>query len=93
LRARALVDAIPTWVVVVTLTAGFAVVAWSGLEQWRGNGGEDSYSYVDYVQWLDKQHRIPRQDQNYEYALPIGVPWVGVQVQRAFGPPKYDNPQ
>jgi hypothetical protein len=93
LRARALLDAIPTWVVVLTLTAGFAVVAWSGLEQWRGNGGEDSYSYVDYVQWLDKQHRIPRQDQNYEYALPIGVPWVGVLVQRAFGPPKYDNPQ
>jgi 4-amino-4-deoxy-L-arabinose transferase-like glycosyltransferase len=78
---------------VLTLTAGFAVVAWSGLEQWRGNGGEDSYSYVDYVQWLDKQHRIPRQDQNYEYALPIGVPWVGVLVQRAFGPPKYDDPQ
>jgi 4-amino-4-deoxy-L-arabinose transferase-like glycosyltransferase len=78
---------------VLTITAGFAVVAWSGLEQWKGNGGEDSYSYVDYVQWLDKQHRIPRQDQNYEYALPIGVPWVGVIVQRAFGPPKYDDPQ
>jgi 4-amino-4-deoxy-L-arabinose transferase-like glycosyltransferase len=89
---RALVGTIPTWVVVLTLTAGFAVVAWAGLEQHRGAGGEDSYAYVDYVQWLDKQHRIPRQDQNYEYALPIGVPWVGVLVQRAFGPPRYDDP-
>jgi uncharacterized membrane protein len=51
---RALVEAIPTWVVVVTIAAGFAVVAWAGLEQHRGGGGEDSYSYVDYVQWLDK---------------------------------------
>jgi 4-amino-4-deoxy-L-arabinose transferase-like glycosyltransferase len=92
MRLSALVEAIPTWVVVVTLTAGFAVVAWSFLEQHGAGGGEDSYSYVDYVQWLDKQHRIPRQDQNYEYALPIGVPWVGVLVQRAFGPPKYDDP-
>jgi 4-amino-4-deoxy-L-arabinose transferase-like glycosyltransferase len=91
-RLRALVEAIPTWVAVLTITAGFAMVSWAGLEEHRGGGGEDSYSYVDYVQWLDKQHRIPRQDQNYEYALPIGVPWIGVQVQRAFGPPKYDNP-
>lgn len=93
MRARAVAAAIPTWVAVLTITAGFAVIAWSGLEQWRGAGGEDSYSYVDYVQWLDKQHRIPRRDQNYEYALPIGVPAVGVLVQRAFGPTNYDNPQ
>lgn len=92
MRLRSVADAIPAWVAVLTITAGFAVISWSGLEQWRGNGGEDSYSYVDYVQWLDKQHRIPRQDQNYEYALPIGVPAVGVLVQRAFGPPKYDDP-
>jgi len=92
-RLRALVVAIPTWVVVLTITAGFAVISWAALEQHRGGGGEDSYSYVDYVQWLDKQHRIPRQDQNYEYALPVGVPYIGVLVQRAFGPPKYDDPR
>jgi 4-amino-4-deoxy-L-arabinose transferase-like glycosyltransferase len=91
-RARAVAAAVPTWVVVLTLTAGFTVVSWSGLEQWRDGGGEDSYSYVDYVQWLDVQHRIPRRDQNYEYAMPIGVPAVGVLVQRAFGTPNYDNP-
>jgi hypothetical protein len=89
---RAVAAAIPTWVVVLTVTAGFTVVSWSGLEQWRGAGGEDSYSYVDYVQWLDVQHRIPRRDQNYEYAMPIGVPAVGVVVQRAFGAPNYDDP-
>jgi 4-amino-4-deoxy-L-arabinose transferase-like glycosyltransferase len=92
LRARAVAAAIPTWVAVLTVTAGFTVLSWSGLEQWRGAGGEDSYSYVDYVQWLDIQHRIPRRDQNYEYAMPIGVPAVGVVVQRAFGAPNYDNP-
>lgn len=92
MRVRAVAAAIPTWVVVLTLTAGFTVVSWSGLEQWRDGGGEDSYSYVDYVQWLDVQHRIPRRDQNYEYAMPIGVPAVGVLVQRAFGAPNYDNP-
>ena len=92
MRLRSAAAAIPAWVAVLTITAGFAVFSWSGLEQWGGNGGEDSYSYVDYVQWLDFQHRIPREDQNYEYALPIGVPWVGVQVERAFGQPKYDDP-
>ena len=92
MRLRAVADAIPTWVAVLTITAGFAVISWSGLEQWHGKGGEDSYSYVDYVQWLDKQDRIPRRDQNYEYALPIGVPAVGVVVERAFGSPNYDDP-
>lgn len=77
---------------VLALTAGFAVVAWSGIEQWKNNGGDDAYAYRDYVQWLDKQHRIPRRDQNYEYALPIGVPAVGMVVQRAFGAPNLDKP-
>ena len=77
---------------VLALTAGFAVVAWSGIEQWQNAGGDDAYAYRDYVQWLDKQHRIPRRDQNYEYALPIGVPAVGLAVQRAFGAPNLDKP-
>jgi 4-amino-4-deoxy-L-arabinose transferase-like glycosyltransferase len=84
--------ATPIWVVIVALTAGYAVVCWSGVERWHGRSGEDEYSYRDYVNWLDKQHRIPRRDQNYEYALPIGVPAVGLVVQRAFGTPNYDKP-
>jgi hypothetical protein len=82
--------AIPPWAVVLTITAAFAVVSWSGIEQWRNGGGDDAYTYRDYVQWLDLQHRIPRRDQNYEYALPIGVPALGLAVQRAFGTPKVD---
>lgn len=92
MRAASRVAAIPPWVAVVTITAAFAVVCWSGIEQWGNNGGDDAYTYRDYVQWLDKQDRIPRRDQNYEYALPIGVPAVGVLVQRAFGAPKTDDP-
>ena len=79
--------------IVLALTAGFAVVCWSGIEQWKNSGGDDAYAYRDYVQWLDKQHRIPRRDQNYEYAVPIGVPYVGMLVQRAFGAPNLDNPK
>lgn len=75
---------------VVIITAAFAVVSWSGLQQWGNAGGDDAYSYRDYVAWLDLQHRIPRRDQNYEYALPIGVPLLGLEVQRAFGKAKRD---
>ena len=75
---------------VVIITAAFAVFAWSGVERWDG-GGDDAYTYRDYVAWLDVQHRIPRRDQNYEYALPIGVPAVGLAVQRAFGQAKKDE--
>jgi hypothetical protein len=82
--------AAPPWAVVLTIAAAFAVVSWSAVEQWKNSGGDDAYAYRDYVQWLDKQHRIPRRDQNYEYALPIGVPAVGVAVQRAFGEPRLD---
>jgi hypothetical protein len=78
------VATIPAWVPVVIITAAFAVFAWSGVERWDG-GGDDAYTYRDYVAWLDVQHRIPRRDQNYEYALPIGVPALGLAVQRAFG--------
>jgi hypothetical protein len=81
----------PVWLAVLGISAGFAVVAWSGVERWGGNG-DDAYAYRDYVQWLDQQHRIPRADQNYEYAVPEGVPYVGMLVQRAFGTPRYDNP-
>jgi hypothetical protein len=56
--------AVPVWVGVLAVTASFAVVAWSGIEQWGNGGGDDAYTYRDYVQWLDKQHRIPRRDQN-----------------------------
>ncbi len=82
--------AVPAWVPVVIITAAFAVFAWSGVERWDG-GGDDAYTYRDYVAWLDVQHRIPRRDQNYEYALPIGVPLLGLGVQRAFGQPKKDK--
>jgi 4-amino-4-deoxy-L-arabinose transferase-like glycosyltransferase len=75
---------------VVIITAAFAVFAWSGVERWDG-GGDDAYTYRDYVAWLDVQHRIPRRDQNYEYALPIGVPALGLAVERAFGQPKKDD--
>jgi hypothetical protein len=84
--------AVPAWAAVLAVTASFAVVAWAGVEQWNGSG-DDAYTYRDYVTWLDKQHRIPRRDQNYEYALPIGVPAVGLAVQRAFGTPKADDPK
>ncbi len=82
----------PTWLAILGITSSFAVVSWSGVERWGGNG-DDAYAYRDYVQWLDQQHRIPRQDQNYEYAVPEGVPYVGMLVQRAFGQPRYDNPK
>jgi 4-amino-4-deoxy-L-arabinose transferase-like glycosyltransferase len=85
------VAAVPAWVPVAILTAAFAVVSWSGLQQWGGAGGDDAYSYRDYVAWLDLQNRIPRRDQNYEYALPIGVPALGLAVQRAFGAAKKDE--
>jgi 4-amino-4-deoxy-L-arabinose transferase-like glycosyltransferase len=75
---------------VVIITAAFAVFAWSGVERWDG-GGDDAYTYRDYVAWLDVQHRIPRRDQNYEYALPIGVPALGLAVQRALGQAKKDE--
>ncbi len=80
----------PAWVPVAMVTATFAVASWSGLQQWGNAGGDDAYSYRDYVTWLDVQHRIPRRDQNYEYAIPIGVPLLGLAVQRAFGQAKRD---
>lgn len=89
--ARRTANAIPVWLAVFGITASFALVAWAGVEQWGGNG-DDAYAYRDYVQWLDKQDRIPRRDQNYEFAVPIGVPALGVLVQRAFGTPHHDNP-
>ena len=89
--AKSRAAAVPAWVPVVIITATFAVVAWSGLQQWGGAGGDDAYTYRDYVAWLDLQHRIPRRDQNYEYALPIGVPALGVAVQRSFGKAKRDE--
>ena len=88
--AQSRVAAVPAWVPVVIITAAFAVFAWSGVERWDG-GGDDAYTYRDYVAWLDVQHRIPRRDQNYEYALPIGVPALGLAVQRAFGQAKKDE--
>ena len=87
---RSRVARVPPWVGVVAITAVFAVVAWSGVQQWGTGDGDDAYTYRDYVAWLDVQHRIPRRDQNYEYALPIGVPIVGLGIQRAFGQAKRD---
>lgn len=85
-------QAVSPWLAVFVLTAGFGVVGWSAIEQWGNAGGDDAAAYRDYVQWLDKQHRLPRRDQNYEFAVPMGVPYVGMLAQRGFGTPHYDNP-
>lgn len=91
-RLRALAAAIPPWVAVAWVTAAFALVGWSGIEQWRNSGGDDAFEYRDYVERLDRTGHLPPKAENYEYSLPPGAPYVGVLVTRAFHPIVPDRP-
>jgi hypothetical protein len=80
------------WVVVVAITAVYAVVTWSGIEQWRDSGGDDAFAYRDYVERLYRTHQLPPREENYEFALPPGAPALGVAVTWAFSPIVSDRP-
>jgi hypothetical protein len=90
--ARGLVGAIPAWVVVLTITAGFAIVAWSGVEQYKSSGGDDEVAFRSYVDGLYANHRLPGPSENAEYSLPPGVPALGVALNWAFKPITPDRP-
>lgn len=70
----------------VVITAVFAVVAWSGVEQFKSSGGDDEVAYRSYVDGLYALHRLPKPSENVEYALPPGVPALGVALTWAFQP-------
>ncbi len=74
------------WAAVAVLTAGFAVVAWSGVEQFKSSGGDDEVAYRSYVDELYATHHLPRPSENVEYALPPGIPALGVALNWAFEP-------
>jgi hypothetical protein len=74
------------------VAAGFAVVAWSGIEQWGDSGGDDSFAYGDYVGRLDRTHQLPPRTENYEFSLPPGVPAIGLAVAIAARPIIPDRP-
>jgi hypothetical protein len=80
------------WVPVVVISAAFAVVAWSGVEQFKSSGGDDEFAYRNYFERLYTTHRLPPKEENYEYALPPGVPALGVAVTWAFAPIVPDRP-
>jgi hypothetical protein len=79
-------------VAVVAITAAYAVVAWSGVEQWKDSGGDDSFAYRDYVERVYRTHELPPRSENYEFALPPGAPYLGVAVTWAFAPILADRP-
>ena len=80
------------WVVVVAITAAYAVVAWSCIEQWKDSGGDDAFAYRDYVERLYRTHELPPRAENYEFSLPPGAPALGVAVTWAFAPILADRP-
>jgi hypothetical protein len=80
------------WAVVLAITAGFAIVAWSGVEQFRSAGGDDEVAFRSYVSDLDANHRLPTPSENAEYSLPPGIPALAVAVNRAFAPINSDQP-
>lgn len=82
----------PVWVAVVAITAAYAVVAWSGVEQWKDSGGDDSFAYRDYVERVYRTHELPPRSENYEFSLPPGAPYLGVAVTWAFKPIRADRP-
>jgi hypothetical protein len=88
-----LTKALPaTWAVVLAITAGFAVVAWSGIEQFKSSGGDDEVAFRSYVDGLYANHRLPGPSENAEYSLPPGVPALGVALNWAFKPIAPDRP-
>lgn len=92
MRLRALAGAIPPWVAVLTITAGFAIVAWSGVEQYKSSGGDDEVAFRSYVDGLYANHRLPGPSENAEYSLPPGIPALGVAMNWAFQPITPDRP-
>lgn len=76
----------PTWALVTVITAAFAIVAWSGVEQFRSSGGDDEVAFRSYVDELSATHHLPKPSENVEYALPPGVPALGVALNWAFKP-------
>ncbi|MDX6452236.1 MAG: hypothetical protein QOH16_2285 [Gaiellaceae bacterium] len=75
-----------TWAAVAVITACFAVVAWAGVEQFKSSGGDDEVAYRGFVDELTATHHLPKPSENVEYALPPGVPALGVAVNWAFKP-------
>jgi 4-amino-4-deoxy-L-arabinose transferase-like glycosyltransferase len=74
------------------ITAGFAVLAWSGVEQYKSSGGDDEVAFRSYVDGLYANHRLPGPSENAEYSLPPGVPALGVALNWAFKPITPDRP-
>ncbi len=70
----------------MAITAVFAVVAWAGVEQFRSSGGDDEVAYRSFVDELSATHHLPKPSENVEYALPPGVPALGVALDWAFKP-------
>jgi hypothetical protein len=81
-----------TWALVLAITACFAIVAWSGVEQFKSSGGDDEVAFRSYVDGLYANHRLPGPSENAEYSLPPGVPALGVALNWAFKPIKPDQP-
>ena len=81
-----------TWAVVLAITAFFAIVAWSAVEQFKSSGGDDEVAFRSCVDGLYANHRLPGPSENAEYSLPPGVPALGVALNWAFKPIKPDQP-
>lgn len=81
----------PSWALVAVITAGFAIVAWSGVEQYKSSGGDDEVAFRSYASELGALHRLPGPSENAEYSLPPGIPALGVELDRAFAPIRPDQ--
>jgi 4-amino-4-deoxy-L-arabinose transferase-like glycosyltransferase len=81
----------PPWLLVLLVTAGFAVLAWSAVEQYRSRGGDDEVAYRALVDGLYANHRLPGPNENAEFALPPAVPSIGVALTWAFNPVRPDR--
>jgi 4-amino-4-deoxy-L-arabinose transferase-like glycosyltransferase len=71
---------------VIAITAGFAILAWSGVEQYKSSGGDDEVAFRSYVDGLYANHRLPTPSENAEFSLPPGIPALGVALNWAFKP-------
>ncbi|HEX7524748.1 MAG TPA: hypothetical protein VF327_00505, partial [Gaiellaceae bacterium] len=74
------------WAIVIAITAGFAILAWSGVEQYKSSGGDDEVAFRSYVDGLYANHRLPTISENAEFSLPPGIPALGVALNWAFKP-------